>query len=257
VRKKRKPRRFYGPPRKGIYLIPNLLTTGSLFCGFYTLISAIEGNFLKGACAILIAFFLDGIDGRIARATRTTSRFGVEYDSLSDLVAFGIAPGVLIYLWGLTPFGRVGWLAAFLYAACGALRLARFNVQKERINHNYFVGLPIPSAATFIATTILLVESLKDIETSKYLSILVMIFVLSFLMVSNIPYKSFKEVDLFKKKPFRVLVTFVLMMVVILAHPQIMLFVLSSVYVISGPIEGLLLIFRKRRVKIEVQGEGV
>jgi len=257
MKRKRKPRRLYGSPRKGIYLIPNLLTTGSLFCGFYGLISTIDGNFQRAAIAILIAFFLDGIDGRIARATRTTSRFGVEYDSLSDLVAFGIAPGVLVYLWGLIPFGRVGWLAAFLYAACGALRLARFNVQKERTNQNFFVGMPIPSAAAFIATLILMVESLGEIEVSRYMSILIMVFVLSFLMVSNIPYKSFKEWDLFRRKPFRVLVALVLLMVVIVAHPQIMLFALASIYVISGPVEGLFLLLRKKRVTMEVQEEKV
>jgi CDP-diacylglycerol--serine O-phosphatidyltransferase len=255
MRRKKRPESVEGSTKRGIYILPSLFTTLSLFCGFYAIIAVIDGNFESAAIAIIISFFLDGIDGKIARVTQSTSHFGAEYDSLADLVAFGIAPGVLIFSWGLVPFGRVGWLAAFLYASCGALRLARFNIQKGRLDHRYFVGLPIPSAAIFIATFILLVASLGEIEASRYLSILVMVFVLSFLMVSNIPYKSFKELDLYKKRPFQFLVAMILLMVVIVAHPKIMLFSLSFVYVVSGPTEGILQLLRKKRRKKALEEE--
>jgi CDP-diacylglycerol--serine O-phosphatidyltransferase len=257
MRRKKRQRPADGHTKRGLYIIPNLFTTGSLFFGFYAIISVIDGNFQRAAIAILISFFLDGIDGRIARAIHSTSRFGVEYDSLSDLVAFGIAPGVLIFSWGLVPFGRVGWLAAFLYATCGALRLARLNIHKETLDHRYFVGLPIPAAAVFIATLVVLVESLGEIEASRYLSVLVMVFVLSFLMVSNVPYRSFKELDLYKKKPFQFLVAMVLLMVVIVAQPNIMLFSLAFLYIVSGPTEGLLHMLRKKRLKEALEEERV
>lgn len=255
MRRKRRSKPAEGSTKKGIYILPSLFTTGSLFSGFYAIISVIDGDFQRAAIAIIVSFFLDGIDGKIARVTQTTSRFGAEYDSLADLVAFGIAPGILIFSWGLVPFGRVGWLAAFLYAACGALRLARFNIQKEKLDHRFFIGLPIPSAAIFIATFVLLVESLGEIEAARYLSILVLVFALSFLMVSNFPYKSFKELDLYKKKPFRSLVAMVLLMMVIVAEPNIMLFSLAFIYIVSGPTEGLLQLVRKKKMKKALQEE--
>ena len=185
--------------RRGIYILPNIFTSLNLFCGFYAVISAIEAKFLTSAISIIIAVIFDALDGKIARATHTTSKFGVEYDSLADLISFGLAPGVLIYLWALQPLGRIGWLAAFLFMACGALRLARFNTQVGTISGNYFVGLPIPAGAGMLATTILFFNKLSISGNSFSVFILVLIYVLSFLMVSSIKYNSFKKPELFSK----------------------------------------------------------
>lgn len=221
--------------KKGIYVLPNFFTTLSLLSGFYAIISVMDGKFQHAACAILVSLLLDGIDGRVARLTRSTSRFGVEYDSLTDLLAFGIAPGLLAFSWALVPFGRFGWLAAFLYVACGALRLARFNVQVDSAKGNRFVGLPIPAAASLIACTVLLFYYIGHNEGTKHIAVLIMIYTLSFLMVSNISYNSFKELGLLKRKPFSFMVALVLILVVIAARPQIMLFTLILSYVLSGP----------------------
>jgi CDP-diacylglycerol--serine O-phosphatidyltransferase len=222
--------------RRGIYLLPNLVTTASLFCGFYAIIAAIQGNFYQAALSILIAAVLDGLDGRIARITRTTSAFGIQYDSLSDLIAFGLAPAILVFLWALKPFNRFGWMAAFLYAVCGALRLARFNVQVGQVGNNYFVGLPIPAAATIVATTILFVFQIGGTGANGYLAVLIMIYVLSFLMVSNIHYPSFKGLKLAEKRSFNFLVAVVLIFVLVALEPFLMLSVGILGYVLSGPL---------------------
>jgi CDP-diacylglycerol---serine O-phosphatidyltransferase len=222
--------------RRGIYILPNLVTTASLFCGFYAIIAAIQANFYQAALSILIAAVLDGLDGRIARITKTTSAFGVQYDSLCDLIAFGLAPGVLVFLWALKPFNRFGWLAAFLYVVCGALRLARFNVQAGQMGTNYFVGLPIPAAASIVATTILFVFQIGGTGSTGYLIILIMIYILSFLMVSTVPYPSFKGMKLTERRPFNFLVAAVLLFVLIAMEPFLMLSVGILGYVLSGPI---------------------
>jgi len=222
--------------RRGIYILPNLVTTASLFCGFYAIIAAIQANFYQAALSILIAAVLDGLDGRIARITKTTSAFGVQYDSLCDLIAFGLAPGVLVFLWALKPFNRFGWLAAFLYVVCGALRLARFNVQIGQKGTNYFVGLPIPAAACIVATTILFVFQIGGTGSTGYLIILIMIYILSFLMVSTVPYPSFKGMKLTERRPFNFLVAAVLLFVLIAMEPFLMLSVGILGYVLSGPI---------------------
>jgi CDP-diacylglycerol---serine O-phosphatidyltransferase len=225
--------------RRGIYVLPNLVTTASLFCGFYAIIAAISGNFYQAALSILIAAVLDGLDGRIARLTQTTSAFGIQYDSLSDLIAFGLAPGVLVFLWALKPFNRFGWMAAFLYVVCGALRLARFNVQTGQVSHNYFVGLPIPAAATIVATTILFIYQIGGTGSTGYLAILITIYVLSFLMVSNIPYPSFKGLKLGERRSFNFLVAVVLLFVLVALEPFVMLSVGILGYVLSGPVLAL------------------
>ena len=153
-RSRRNKKRF--ERRKSIFILPNLLTTCSLFAGFYAIISSVQGKFLYAAIAILVSAFFDFLDWEVARLTHSTSQFGLEYDSLSDLVAFGVAPGLLVYLWALQPFGRLGWVAAFLFVACGALRLARFNVNVSGKDEGYFQGLPIPAAACMIAATVFL-----------------------------------------------------------------------------------------------------
>lgn len=234
IRKKRiKTRR---ERRKGIYILPNLFTTASLFCGFYAIIAAIQGNFTQAALSILIAGVLDGLDGRIARITRTTSAFGIQYDSLSDLIAFGMAPAILVFLWALRPFNRFGWMAAFLYLACGALRLARFNVQVGQIGINHFVGLPIPAAASLVATTILFVHQIGGTGSTGYLLILVMIYILSFLMVSNVKYPSFKGMKLGERRSFNFLVASVLVFILVALEPFVMLSVVVLGYTLSGPV---------------------
>ncbi|MFQ5901122.1 MAG: CDP-diacylglycerol--serine O-phosphatidyltransferase [Thermodesulfobacteriota bacterium] len=229
--------------RKGIYIIPNLFTSASLFGGFYAMVAALDGNFYYAAVAILISCLLDGMDGKIARLTNTSSRFGVEYDSLSDLVAFGVAPGFLIFTWTLRPFGRFGWLAAFLYVVCGALRLARFNVQIDTIESRTFNGLPVPAAASLVATTVLLFTYYGETGSARHITILLFIYLLAFLMVSNIKYHSFKELNLTRKKPFKLLVGMIFIFIIIANEPHLMLFLLSLSYVISGP---LLYFWRKK-----------
>ena len=222
--------------KKGIYVLPNLFTSASLFCGFYAIIAAIQGRYETAAIAILISCLLDGLDGKIARFTHTTTQFGTEFDSLSDLVAFGVAPAVLVFQWALEPFGRLGWLACFMYLICGALRLARFNVQKETVEAKYFKGLPIPAAASLIASLFLFMSVSGELQGSRQILVIVLIYILSFLMVSNIDYLSFKEFELKNKKPFSVLVAIILIFVVIAYKPKIMIFFSLAIYVLSGPV---------------------
>ncbi|UCD83469.1 MAG: CDP-diacylglycerol--serine O-phosphatidyltransferase, partial [Deltaproteobacteria bacterium] len=188
MKKVRKKRARTNTMRKGVFLLPNLLTSFSLFCGFYSLISSIKGDFLRGAIAILIASVLDGLDGMVARATKTTSRFGLEYDSLSDLVSFGVAPGILAYLWALKPFGKWGWLASFLFVACAALRLARFNVQVDTAEKKEYKGLPSPVAAGMIAITTIMFHYIQwEREPTRHFIVLLLAYALALLMVSNFP----------------------------------------------------------------------
>lgn len=220
---------------KGIFILPNLFTSASLFGGFYAIIAAIQGRYEAAATAIIISSIFDGLDGRIARFTRTTSHFGTEYDSLSDLVAFGVAPAILAFLWALKPFGRLGWLAAFMYVICGALRLARFNVEKSGVKTNYFKGLPIPAAACFIASLVLFAGAFNGFAGNRDIIIIIMIYALSFLMVSSINYLSFKEFNIRNQKPFNVLVAVILIFIVIAYKPKILLFLIGLTYVLSGP----------------------
>ncbi|MBW2145757.1 MAG: CDP-diacylglycerol--serine O-phosphatidyltransferase [Deltaproteobacteria bacterium] len=240
--------------RRGIFILPSVLTTASLFCGFYSIISSIKGDYNAAAISILIAVFFDAMDGKVARVTRTVSSFGVEYDSLSDLVAFGVAPGVLAFNWVLSPFGRMGWLASFLFVACGALRLARFNVQIGLMDSRFFNGLPIPGAAGMVAATALLFGGMGihigNFPMPYYIGLLIMIYVLSFLMVSNIKFTSFKDMEPIKLKPFRALVVAVLFLVVVASEPHLIIFILFASYVISGPSFAALRFIRKRKKTI-------
>jgi len=232
--------------KKGIYILPSLFTTASLFFGFYSIVSSYQGEFERAAIAILISSFFDMIDGKVARMTGTTSKFGVEYDSLSDLVSFGVAPGFLAFTWALLPFGRYGWLAGFLYIACAALRLARFNVQVETVEKSKFKGVPSPAAAGMIALTVLLYYFMGGNGATKHVILLLMIYLLAFLMVSNITYRSFKGLELKNRKPFSMLVGALLLMVLIIAEPQVILFTLGVVYISSGPFELIYNISRRR-----------
>ena len=220
--------------RRGIYILPNIFTSLNLFCGFYAVIAAIDGKFAAAAIAIIIGVMFDILDGKIARANNTTSQFGLEYDSLADLVSFGLAPGIMIYLWALKPLGRIGWLAAFLFMACGALRLARFNSQVGTVGSDYFVGLPIPAGASMAATTVLFCHRFNI--AGNPIIILILLYILSFLMVSTIKYYSFKKPELFNKTKFDALVILVLILVFIAAQPSIALFILGVSYIISGPL---------------------
>ena len=250
------PRKKIRPPlRKGVYLLPNLFTTGGLFCGFYSSIATLQGDFRVAATAVLIALVFDALDGRIARMTKTSSRFGAEYDSLSDLVAFGVAPGLLAYRWALEPWGAWGWLAAALYVVCGALRLARFNVQIGVVDKESFVGLPIPAAAAVIATTIWMYYYLGgEGATSKHVTLLLLVYVLAGLMISTIRYASFKDLNLRARQPFGLLVAGIILLQLTIAEPQVMLFTLTGVYAVSGPV-GLLFRLRKQQRSEETEPE--
>jgi CDP-diacylglycerol--serine O-phosphatidyltransferase len=231
----KKRNRTKGRNKRGIYILPNLFTSCSLFGGFYAIIAAVQGRFDAAAIAILISSLFDGLDGKIARFTDTTTKFGAEYDSLSDLVAFGVAPGLLAFLWSLKPYGRLGWLAVFLYIICGALRLARFNIQKNSLESRHFKGLPIPGAAIFIATLVLFMHSIGGLDRNQHIMLVIIMYVLSFLMVSTIDYFSFKGLGLFKRKPFNALVATILLLIVVASKPALMLFLFSTIYVVSGP----------------------
>lgn len=237
------------PPHRGVYLLPNLITAGSLFAGFYVIILSADGNFERAAWFILVSGILDGLDGKVARLTGTTSKFGVELDSLADLVAFGVAPGVLMYTWALRGFGKLGWLAAFLFVICGALRLARFNIQVSTVESKRFVGLPIPAAAGIVATCVLLFYEMGGSGTVRQVSIMMLLYVLAFLMVSNISYYSFKDPDLFKRQPFFFLVLGIVLLIVIVAKPVVMLFTIGCIYMVSGPLWTLKL--KKKNNKLE------
>ena len=236
--------------KKGVYILPNLFTTGSLFCGFYAVIHALQGDFVKAAWAVIIAGAFDFLDGRIARLTHAESEFGMEYDSLVDLASFGLAPGVLMYTWGLSGFNKIGWLAAFIYFACGALRLARFNVQSETVEKNWFQGLPIPTAAGVCATMIIFYDYMELVAVQKNYIVLVTTIALSLLMVSTIPYRSFKQIHFKSKWSFFCLVIAVGVIFVIAAEPEVAMFVLAVGYVALGVIEELVTL-RKSRAFIE------
>jgi CDP-diacylglycerol--serine O-phosphatidyltransferase len=221
--------------RKGIYLLPNILTTGALFGGFYAVLSGFSGHFEFAAMAIFAAMIFDGLDGRVARMTNTQSDFGVQYDSLSDMVSFGVAPAIVAYGWGVSDLGKLGLAAAFVYASCAALRLARFNVQAELADKKTFTGLPSPAAAALIAGFI---WSTYDIEPSLGLSVLgaVLTAAAGLLMVSNFKYPSFKEVDLRGKVPFIVILSIVMGFVVITIDPPRILFAMALTFSFSAPL---------------------
>src|SRR4051812_4988097 len=221
-----------------IYVLPNLLTTVNMFFGFFAIIYSINGNYTWAAYAIVVAAIFDQLDGRVARATNSTSRFGAEYDSLSDLVSFGLAPGLLLFLWSLEPFGRVGWLASFFYVACGALRLARFNVQSGTLEKGYFQGLPIPMAAGIVASSVLAFEDL-ELDAARSWILLAMTTLLGFVMVSTFRYRSFKDLDLKHRLPFRYLVVGVFIISMVAIRPESALFVVFLTYAILGAVFGI------------------
>jgi CDP-diacylglycerol--serine O-phosphatidyltransferase len=235
--------------RKGIYLLPNTLTLCSMLLGFYSILSTLKGNYVYAAWAILFATIFDGLDGWVARLTNSTTKFGIELDSLSDLVSFGVAPAVMMYKWALAPFGRIGWAAAFWFMACGALRLARYNVQMGSTESKSFTGMPIPGAATIIASLILFYHEMLDMPPGKNILILGLTVLLAFLMVSTLKYHGAKEIDFRQRKPFWILVAFVLGLTIIVMHPPISLFLFAMIYLLGGIIENIYLFYKKRREK--------
>ena len=252
-------KRFRGEDsvRRGVYVLPNLITSGSLFAGFYSIASTYVGQFEKAAIAIIAGAILDGLDGRVARMTRTTTKFGVEYDSLADLVTFGVAPAFLVYGWALSPYGRWGWLAAFLYLVCGALRLARFNVQINTVEKGKFNGLPIPAAATFVAAMIIMYYYLGGAGGFKHVAVLLSIYVLAFLMVSTVKFNSFKDLEPFRRRPFNTLLVFLFLGLLLAAEPQVMVFLFISLYIVSGPIGEVVRAVRDRHGKPSEREKGI
>ncbi|XUO85258.1 CDP-diacylglycerol--serine O-phosphatidyltransferase [Halomonas sp. KM007] len=232
--------------RKGIYLLPNLFTTSALFSGFFAVVAGINGEFTSAAAAIFIAMVLDGLDGRVARMTNTQSAFGAEYDSLSDMISFGMAPALVAFTWILQDIGKTGWVVAFLYVACAALRLARFNVQIGSVDKKWFIGLPSPSAAALVAASVWTFHSFDADAFGFKLLMLVVVGAAGILMVSNIRYYSFKDLDFKKPVPFVVLLAVVLGFVMISVQPSVMLLLLFGAYVCSGPV---LAVMRKAKPK--------
>jgi CDP-diacylglycerol---serine O-phosphatidyltransferase len=232
-------RRRIPPLRHGVYIVPNLFTSAGLFAGFYSIICTLDGppRYRTAAAMILVAQLCDALDGRVARLARATSSFGIQYDSLADLVAFGVAPGILVYQWALKQWGHWGWLAASLYVTCGALRLARFNVQIASVEKRHFVGLPIPAAADVVAATVLLYYRLGGVgQSAKHVTMLFVIFIVAGLMVSEIKYYSFKEIRFHHRHPFSVLLGIILLLYLTAGEPQLMLFLGIVCYAASGPV---------------------
>ncbi|WP_372609273.1 CDP-diacylglycerol--serine O-phosphatidyltransferase [Halomonas sp.] len=226
--------------RKGIYLLPNLFTTSALFAGFFAVVAGINGDFTSASVAIFIAMVLDGLDGRVARLTNTQSAFGAEYDSLSDMISFGMAPALVAFTWILQDIGKTGWVVAFLYVACAALRLARFNIQIGSVDKKWFIGLPSPSAAALVAASVWTFHSFDADAFGFKLLMLFVVGAAGVLMVSNIRYYSFKDIDLKGPVPFVVLLAIVLGFVVISIEPSVMLLLLFGTYVSSGPVMALM-----------------
>ena len=233
--------------RRGIYLLPNMLTLGALFSGFYAIIAGMSGNFNEAGWAIMIAGILDGLDGRIARLTNTQSAFGAQFDSLSDMVSFGVAPALIMFSWAFTPLGRFGWAASFIYMSCAALRLARFNVQLATVDKRFFVGLQSPLAAG-VVTFLPWVGYKYGLEVTPmvaYLCAILTVFI-GFLMISNYSYSSFKELQFKGTVPYMVFVFVVIMLVVVAQNPHEVLLTMAVAYALSGPIMWL---YKKQSTK--------
>ncbi len=221
---------------RGIYLLPNLLTTAGLFSGFYAVVMSMNGQFANAAIAIFIAMIFDGLDGRVARITNTQSAFGAEYDSMADMLSFGVAPALVAYNFGLSELGKFGWLAAFIYVAGAALRLARFNTQVGIADKNYFQGLASPAAAAVVAGMVWVCMD-YDISGHDYGIVVALVTGLTgLLMVSNFKYNSFKEVDWHGKVPFVALLIIMMIFIIVATAPSLVLFIVFVLYTVAGPI---------------------
>ena len=249
------------PQRRGIYLLPNLITTGALFAGFYAIVAAIDGNFERAGIAVFVAMIFDGLDGRVARWTSTESAFGKEYDSLSDMVSFGLAPAIVTYQWGVARiaehgviWGRAGWLAAFFFAVAAALRLARFNTRTAAVDKRFFEGLPSPSAAAIVAAFVWFSSEWREPGLVGLIVAFTVTFLAGALMVSRFGYYSFKDINLGGHIPFRYFLLVPLAFALIAVKPSVMLFVLFGLYALSAP--GWWLIQRLRRKPPAPPAEG-
>lgn len=239
-------------PRRGIYWLPNLLTTGTIFGGFYAIVAATQGRFEAAALAIFFAMVMDGLDGRVARMTNTQSDFGMQYDSLADLVAFGMAPALILYEWQLkdmvawgAAWGRLGWAACFIYVTAAAWRLARFNVQTGTADKRFFQGLPSPAAAVLLVATMWVLLDVQWADKTLAIFALFITFAGGLLMVSNVIYYSFKDLNAMKKVPFFVMPAALLAMVTIIVGPVQILYTVFLTYVMSGPI---MFVYRRGRL---------
>ncbi|MBI4692637.1 MAG: CDP-diacylglycerol--serine O-phosphatidyltransferase [Gammaproteobacteria bacterium] len=245
--------------RRGIYLLPNLFTTSALFAGFYAIVASINGRFEPAAVAVFVAMVLDGMDGRIARLTNTQSDFGKEYDSLADMVSFGVAPAIVAYEWVFYEIGKIGWLAAFIYVSAAALRLARFNAQAATTDKKYFKGLPSPASAAVVAGFIWFCASYELRNHALIVALTVLITVAcALLMVSNIRYYSFKDLDFHGRVPFLAIFAVVIAFGLISLHPEAMLFTTFLCYASSGPLLTLYQLRRHagRRMNAEANKDG-
>ena len=225
--------------RRGIFLLPSLLTTGNLFCGFFALILTVENRYTEAALAIFVAMIMDILDGRVARLMKATSQFGLEFDSLADVVSFCVAPAFLIYSFALSVLGRPAWFGAFLFVICGALRLARFNVHTGTVDRRFFVGLPTPAAAGVVVSAVIL---LQGVEASRWLLVAIAggTYVTALLMVSTFRYWSFKEFDFVRRRPLWTLLVMVLSVMIVATRHELFLFLIFTGYAASGPIRRLI-----------------
>ncbi|HEY3099627.1 MAG TPA: CDP-diacylglycerol--serine O-phosphatidyltransferase [Methylomirabilota bacterium] len=225
--------------RKSAFLLPSLLTTGNLFCGFFALLLTVDGRYTEAAAAIFVAMIMDMLDGRVARLMRATSQFGVEYDSIADVVSFGVAPAFLLYSFALRDLGRPAWFAAFLFVICGALRLARFNVITGSTDKRYFIGLPIPAGAAVACSLVILLHG-DELERWMRVGVAVVTYLVSLLMVSTFRYWSFKEFDWARRPPVQTLLIVVLAAMIVATKPEVFLFLVFGGYAVSGPVRRLI-----------------
>jgi len=232
--------------KRGIPLLPSLFTTGTLFCGYYSVIATLQGKYGPAALAIGIALVVDGLDGRIARLTNSESAFGEAFDSIADVLAFGMAPAALMFSWALTDLERLGWMAAFFFLACAAARLARFTVNTGSHDRRYFVGLATPPAAGMLAAMAFYSPEPVTATPVAY-GVVAMVVMLSLLMISKVRYRSFKNIDLRARRPHVVVALFAIIFALIANAPQTVLLLIASVYVASGPAERLWLQLRRHR----------
>jgi CDP-diacylglycerol--serine O-phosphatidyltransferase len=240
--------------KKGIYFLPTLFTVANVFCGFYAIIASMRKDTELAAALIGLAILFDILDGRVARMANATSDFGREFDSLADVISFGVAPGILLYSWGLHLMNRVGWLACFLFVICGAMRLARFNIQQKYVDKRFFVGLPIPAAAGVPAALVFMFPQPLE-SPAQAAPALALVVVLTFLMVSTFRYYSFKDFDLRRRQSYITVLLLALLFVAVGSHPQTMLLLMAGAYLVSGPALKVYSLFRKSHRKPGSQDE--
>ncbi|MFQ5742877.1 MAG: CDP-diacylglycerol--serine O-phosphatidyltransferase [Acidobacteriota bacterium] len=242
--------------QRGIFLLPSVFTVGNLFCGYYSLVATLHGDYAAAGLAVVIAIFLDGLDGRIARLTNSQTAFGMAFDSLADVLTFGLAPAALIFSWGLWDLHRLGWLTSFFFLSCGATRLARFTVQTAHHDRRYFVGLPIPPAAGLLCSLPLYYPVRLRTLTVAYL-MLALVVILSFMMISKVRYRSFKDIDLKRPQRYSLVALLAFILWLIANAPRPMFLLIAAIYAASGPAERLWLQLGRRRVSARRGSIGV